>query len=188
LRDVGVSEKHGNGQRTMAGILQLRRRVRCKVTTCPCPLALKAYGGSQQHKHVQFIPLPPLEEFSPFPDSLVQEKNYDPTIPFQHFITSLSQTTPTTGLFAAYRSLLDEMHTRDPELSSYNFAMTTRWIFVSPRTKGDYIGEGYTIGVNSAGMIGLLLTKSEEESAFLERMGPLSILATLGKPWPKGTS
>ena len=72
----------------------------------------------------------------------------------------------------------------NPEKQSYNFTMTTEWMFISPRLKDNYIGEGYKIGVNSTGMIGLLLTKSEEESKFIETIGPLKILSYVGKPWP----
>lgn len=78
------------------------------------------------------------------------------------------------------------MERLNPEKVSYNFAMTTEWMFLSPRLQGDYVGEGYKIGVNSTGMIGLLLTKSEEESKFLERIGLLTILSSVGKPWPQG--
>ena len=62
--------------------------------------------------------------------------------------------------------------------------MTTEWIFVAPRRKDDYQHEGYKIGVNSTGMVGLLLTKSDEETAFVEKIGPLAILADVGSPWP----
>jgi ATP adenylyltransferase/5',5'''-P-1,P-4-tetraphosphate phosphorylase II len=66
---------------------------------------------------------------------------------------------------------------------SYNFVMTTDWIFISPRTKDDFISEGYKIAVNSTGMVGLLLTKSEDETAFLEKIGPIKVLASVGKAW-----
>jgi len=68
---------------------------------------------------------------------------------------------------------------------SYNFALTEEWMFVSPRIKDDFINKDHKIGVNSTGMIGLLLTKSQEESTFLENMGPLNILKEVGKPWPQ---
>lgn len=165
----------------MDGILQLRRRVWCKVLTSVFSIA---YEGSQQHKHLQFIPLPPVEEFSPFPDSLVPDRTYDTTIPFQHFIAPLSKNAPSTTVYKAYRDLLKKMRSGGGKRSSYNFVMTTDWVFVSPRSKGDYIDGDHKIGVNSTGMVGLLLTKSEEESEFLERVGPLSILTELGKPWP----
>jgi ATP adenylyltransferase/5',5'''-P-1,P-4-tetraphosphate phosphorylase II len=72
---------------------------------------------------------------------------------------------------------------RDNNNPSYNFVMTTDWMFVSPRDKGDYFGDDHKIAVNSTGMVGLLLTKSPEESEFLERVGPSTILAAVGKPW-----
>lgn len=69
---------------------------------------------------------------------------------------------------------------------SYNFVMTTQWMFISPREKDDYRGEQYKIAVNSTGMVGLLLTKSPEESEFLERVGPATILGQVGKSWSQG--
>jgi len=65
--------------------------------------------------------------------------------------------------------------------------MTTEWMFISPRIKEDYVDQGYTINVNSTGMVGLLLTKSEQESAFVENIGPITILAQVSKPWPQTT-
>ena len=70
------------------------------------------------------------------------------------------------------------------EKVSYNFVMTTEWMYICPRSNDDYHGEGYIISVNSTGMVGLFLTKSEEESAFLERIGALTVLTQVGKPWP----
>lgn len=70
------------------------------------------------------------------------------------------------------------------EKLSYNFVMTTDWMFVSPRSKDDFIEDGYKIAVNSTGMVGLLLTKSQEESDFIERVGPLTILSNVGVLWP----
>ena len=61
--------------------------------------------------------------------------------------------------------------------------MTVDWLFVAPRTKDEYIHEGHKIGVNSTGMVGLLLTKSDEETAFIEKVGPLAVLADVGSPW-----
>jgi ATP adenylyltransferase/5',5'''-P-1,P-4-tetraphosphate phosphorylase II len=61
--------------------------------------------------------------------------------------------------------------------------MTREWMFLSPRKKDDYINQEYRIGVNSTGMIGLLLTKSPEESQFLEDIGPVTVLEDVGISW-----
>jgi len=61
--------------------------------------------------------------------------------------------------------------------------MTTEWIFLSPRIRDDYTEENQSIAVNSTGMVGMLLTKSEEQTEFVEQVGPLNILANVGKPW-----
>jgi ATP adenylyltransferase/5',5'''-P-1,P-4-tetraphosphate phosphorylase II len=62
--------------------------------------------------------------------------------------------------------------------------MTTQWMFISPRSKADYEGQGHKIGINSTGMIGLLLTKSQEELEFVGKKGPIIILSEVGIPWP----
>lgn len=130
--------------------------------------------------------MPPREEFTPFPDNLNKDgKLDDKSLPFQHYISSLPINKNSATLYRTYRQLLFVMQRFNPEKVSYNFAMTTEWMFLSPRLKGDYVGDGYRISVNSTGMIGLLLTKSEEQSKFLERIGPLTILSHVGKPWPQ---
>ena len=139
---------------------------------------------SQPHKHVQFIPLPPPNEFTPFPDTLT--KDNDKTLPFQHYVSRLPANKDPSTLFRTYQQLIWNMQKFNLSTGSlsYNFVMTTEWMFISPRSKDDYQGEGYKIGVNSTGMIGLLLTKSREESQFVERIGPLTILSYVGKEWP----
>jgi len=145
---------------------------------------LFAIDRSQRHKHVQFIPLPPPEEFRAFPDNI--EGQNDKRIPFQHYIRALSHEDPSQTLFHVYDKLLQDVKKVNSEENlSYNFVMTTEWIFLSPRTKDDYVGQQYDIGVNSTGMVGLLLTKSEAETQFIEEIGPLSILSDVGKPWPQ---
>jgi ATP adenylyltransferase len=145
---------------------------------------------SQQHKHVQFIPLPPREEFTPFPD-ILHEQNLQSNkqLPFQHYVASLTHgSTPETWL-DAYNNLLATLREHNPQRKlSYNFAMTTDWIFVAPRKNDDYQHEGYKIGVNSTGMVGLLLTKSDEETAFIEKVGPLAVLEDVGCPWPSNNT
>jgi ATP adenylyltransferase/5',5'''-P-1,P-4-tetraphosphate phosphorylase II len=140
---------------------------------------------SQQHKHAQFIPLPPREEFSPFPDHVIlRNEDHEPRVPFRHYISRLPQNKDTESLFNTYRELLRNMNGESEDDNvSYNFVMTTQWMFISPRERDDYRGEQYKIAVNSTGMVGLLLTKSPEESDFLERVGPATILGQVGKPW-----
>ena len=140
---------------------------------------------SQKHKHVQFIPLPPRDEFSPFPDDLVRRHvDNDMTIPFQHYVSALPENKTSETLYRSYRRLLwDTKRDNQEDDLSYNFVMTTEWIFISPRSKDDFIDQGQRIAVNSTGMVGLLLTKSEEQTEFVERVGPINILAHVGKPW-----
>jgi len=138
---------------------------------------------------VQFIPLPRREEFTPFPDILQQSLQSNHKLPFQHYIAPLSHDAAPEASLDTYNNLLTTLREHNPHPNlSYNFAMTTDWIFVAPRRKDDYQHEGYKIGVNSTGMVGLLLTKSDEETAFIEKVGPLAVLEDVGCPWPSNTS
>jgi ATP adenylyltransferase/5',5'''-P-1,P-4-tetraphosphate phosphorylase II len=125
--------------------------------------------------------LPPREEFTPFPDVLVERGvEKDTAIPFQHYVSSLSaQKSP----YGVYRRLLGDLRKVNEADVSYNFVMTKEWVFLAPRKKDDYIGEGFKIGVNSTGMVGLLLAKSEEESQFLQGIGPATVLEDVGISW-----
>ena len=140
--------------------------------------------NSQQHKHVQLIPLPKRDEFTPFPDSLTGAL-HNKSLPFQHYTSQLPTSPTPSTLHKIYNELLSRANqsTAQNEKLSYNFVMTTEWMFISPRSKDDYIDNGHKIAVNSTGMVGLLLTKSEEQSQFVEEIGPLTILAFVGKPW-----
>ena len=140
---------------------------------------------SQQHKHVQFIPLPSKKEFTPFPDYIIDSgKEKAPSIPFQHFISSLPSIKTASTLYSLYRQLLSQANPENISDLSYNLVMTTDWIFICPRTKDDFISdEGHKIAVNSTGMVGLLLTKSPEETTFLENIGPMTVLQSVGKTW-----
>jgi ATP adenylyltransferase len=121
----------------------------------------------------------------PFPDDLVDRGvENDTTIPFQHYVSRLSGQQTPASLYRVYTRLLGDMQKGnfDGKLS-YNFNMTREWMFLSPRKKDDYINQEYRIGVNSTGMIGLLLTKSPEESQFLEDIGPVTVLEDVGISW-----
>lgn len=54
--------------------------------------------------------------------------------------------------------------------------MTKEWMMMTPRRK-DSFGE---IGVNSTGMVGLLLAKSQDEFEALKDLSPLKVLTEVG--------
>jgi sulfate adenylyltransferase (ADP) / ATP adenylyltransferase len=149
------------------------------------PFPFEIDGGSQQHKHVQLIPLPPHGEFKPFPDKFDTDKvQNDTSLPFQHYVCGLPFNRHSDTLYETYNRLLGDVKKANPEKNlSYNFVMTTDWMFISPRSKDDYIGNGQKVAVNSTGMVGLLLAKSQEQSDFIENIGPMTVLADVGKPW-----
>jgi len=77
-----------------------------------------------------------------------------------------------------------QRHNGGNKVESYNWVLTTDWMYVSPRTQEDYENEGQRVAVNSTGMVGLLLAKSHEQAEFIEQVGPSNILAYVGSPWP----
>jgi ATP adenylyltransferase/5',5'''-P-1,P-4-tetraphosphate phosphorylase II len=110
-------------------------------------------------------------------------------LPFQHYVSSLPENKHAASLYRTYRRLVWDMKrgrgpTAPTDSLSYNYVMTTQWMFICPRSTGDFRDQGREIGVNSTGMVGLLLTKSQDESDFVEQYGPGRILSFVGEPWP----
>lgn len=66
-----------------------------------------------------------------------------------------------------------------PQDLSYNVIFTEEWVLVVPRRQEKF-GE---LSVNSVGMIGLLLAKSEEQLESYKQVGPIKLLENLAYPY-----
>ncbi|KAK9241321.1 ATP adenylyltransferase-domain-containing protein [Lipomyces kononenkoae] len=149
-------------------------------------------GASQEHKHIQFIPVP--QDLKLLPDAALaygvpiskdaigQFPTSHPDVPFAHFVLPIPRNPSTEDLVMRFSSLLARTLTALREHGqrsiSFNFAMTKDWMFLAPRGQESYEG----ISVNATGMVGLLLAKSEEQLDFIKSTGPLEVTAKVGLP------
>ncbi len=152
----------------------------------------EAAGASQQHKHLQLVPLPlyPGLGATPF-DPLfactprnagVQCLNW---LPFEHrwhplpkgLANSISSAAEQT--LSLYRRMLHSVGIRtvrgddgDYQSAPYNLLLTGDWMLLVPRSRECSHG----ISVNALGYVGSLFVKSLDELEILERVGPMNLL------------
>lgn len=139
-------------------------------------------GSSQDHKHLQFIPLPP--KFITLQDSLCSGKeHFLPTVrteplqskmtSFAHFTVPLPESSDDVDedlLAMCYFSSLQRVLTffqdwanEKPELEgkrSYNVLMTKAWMCIVPRSGAT--AKSVDLELNGTAYAGLVLTKDEE--------------------------
>lgn len=156
-------------------------------------------GASIAHKHIQFIELPPKDQFTPFVDELVainqgyeetQRPLSDTRASFAHFAVPLhnqkgkDEELTADELGFIYSTLISRVLTvlRENEVPtdeiSYNFVFTQDWMMAVPRRQESVEGRG----INATGTIGLLLAKSQEDLDFYKSHGPDQVLHDMGFP------
>ncbi|KAG5518787.1 hypothetical protein PMAC_002758 [Pneumocystis sp. 'macacae'] len=142
-------------------------------------------GASQPHKHIQFISLKNCGISMLYPDEVpanstsVNTPWFHPKIPFIHYIFRITSCLPVDliNMFSRLLSLIIEAaQALEMTEISYSFVMTKQWMFMAPRTMESW---NY-ISVNSTGMVGMFLVKSEEELNLVKDTGILKILKQLG--------
>lgn len=141
-------------------------------------------GASQQHKHLQLVPLPmaPFESV-PF-GSLLKELNSDQpqrlkSLAFRHAVIGLTpQATDGSEGGAkifdqAYQVLraLAGLRTNDP----YNLLVTGEWMLLVPRTAEKW----QHISFNALAFCGAILVKDPQQAESLKRAGLMRVLASL---------
>ncbi|WP_013325171.1 ATP adenylyltransferase family protein [Gloeothece verrucosa] len=149
-------------------------------------------GSSQQHKHLQLVPLPlsPIGEKIPiypaiastvFEPNLIGRSLY---LPFIHAIAKLNPDGINSPIDAAatslalYYQLLKSVGLIEDEIKSpkqtgpYNLLATREWMMIIPRRQELF----QSISVNSLGFAGALLAKNSEQMQFIKDYGPLTIL------------
>ncbi|CAI4038377.1 hypothetical protein SMKI_04G7210 [Saccharomyces mikatae IFO 1815] len=139
-------------------------------------------GSSQAHKHLQILRMP--KEFTPFQDTLCNEKGYflptfnaeplqDDKVSFAHFVLPLPESPDQVDkdlLAMCYISLMQKALTffqdwanESPELiKSYNVLLTKKWICVVPRSHAKS-EPPLTLNINSTGYCGMILVKDKEK-------------------------
>ncbi|OLL22670.1 Diadenosine 5',5'''-P1,P4-tetraphosphate phosphorylase 2 [Neolecta irregularis DAH-3] len=147
----------------------------------------KVSGASQDHKHVQFIEV---EDLKMYPDDISLSSSLEPashpSVPFAHFVLPVPKEHSGLDLASIFAVLLSSTMTAsrlsDVKVFAYNFCMTKEWMFMAPRSKEHW----KDISINSTGMVGLLLTKSDEELQDVKHTRIVEILEHVGIPKSDG--
>lgn len=148
----------------------------------------KEAGASQQHKHLQMVPLPFAREVPHIPiESALQAAKREhgvyssPALPFQHAILNLPQEWfSAPGKLAAqtrhaYRQLLQAagLSEVDGESSGpYNLLVTRNWLLLVPRSRESF----RSISINALGFAGSFFVRNERQLQVIKRYGPLTVL------------
>lgn len=142
-------------------------------------------GASQEHKHLQLVPLPLETGPNPTPvDSVLRRLPPSDRItrcrelPFPHALVLRDGTRITAAaapeLLERYRELLAAVGIRGPG-RPYNLLLTRRWMLVVPRSAEHFQG----ISVNGLGFAGSLLARDRRELELIRDRGPLAVLAAV---------
>ena len=156
-------------------------------------------GASQPHKHIQLVPVPiaptsaDAGDDSPIPlEPLIAaagEATAVDSLPFHNALAVFDpepsgSSPPAETLNACYRGLLRATGIAAAEHGSrrqalpYNLLVTRRWMLAVPRSAERYRG----ISVNALGYAGSLFVRNAEQMRTLLQVGPMAVLASLGRP------
>ena len=153
-------------------------------------------GASQQHKHVQIVPLPLASRGPKVPiDSALTSVTYHKgvgiasNLPFVHEIAPVKPEWLEDRLrggeetLQCYYSLLDSAGLLKGEakkpLGPYNLLVTRNWMFLIPRSKECFD----SVSINALGFAGALLVRNIEEMKKVKEVGPFEILQEVGIPY-----
>lgn len=156
----------------------------------------KQAGASQQHKHLQLIPLPFLDDIvnSPLEEAIANITFKDSLgsidcFPFRHGIATLNLSPDLTPEVAAqtmlkrYHALLDrvglniESKTKQ-QPGAYNLLATRKWMLLVPRSQESY----QNIPINSLGFAGSLFVRDRSSLKLLQELTPIKLLSKVTFP------
>jgi ATP adenylyltransferase len=153
-------------------------------------------GASQQHKHLQLVPLPLIPGDLPVPMSPLLPLSEPgvpvtaPALPFVHSFIRMARDMLAVGpaasrAFEHYSTMLAHvgMQPADPsrpqrQSMPYCFLMTREWLLLVPRTKELF----EDISFNSLAFAGSLFVRNEEQLARLREAGPMNALRAVTVP------
>jgi len=158
----------------------------------------EAAGASQQHKHLQVVPLPLAPEGPPVPveplfNSAIFKDDFGtiPGFPFLNVFVRLDGDCSRSPLdaakktFALYNAMLEQVGLKAAsgadlgrQKGPYCFLVTREWMLLVPRS-GEFF-EG--ISMNSLGYAGVLLLRDEGQMDILRRYGPMAALRSAALP------
>ena len=147
-----------------------------------------AAGASQNHKHLQLVPLPLTPDGPDLPLEAVLagvEEGPVPALPFAHAFrrlpSDLWQRPEAAGyIHLIYREMLEQLGIAEVEREGeprqsapYNLLLRRGWMLLVPRRQEHFEG----ISVNALGFAGSLFVRTPQELEQVARTGPLRILA-----------
>ena len=141
-------------------------------------------GASQQHKHLQLVPLPLIREA---PDDVPMERVLDSgaQLPFRHAFGRMAPQATAPGVHSLYRELLHrceisavEVEEGEVQSTPYNLLVRRGWMLVVPRSRACF----ESISVNALGFAGSLFLRSQEELDRVHAIGPMQVLRAVATP------
>ncbi|RKE37727.1 ATP adenylyltransferase [Paraburkholderia sp. BL23I1N1] len=154
-------------------------------------------GASQNHKHLQIVPLPLGDSGPPLPiESVLESARMEgaigevPGLPFRHAFAPLEpasagSTHAAHAAFDCYHALLEAVGLRAIEVNGelhhsapYNLLVSPRWMLLVPRTSERVEG----ISVNALGFAGSLFVRDAAQMQVIERLGPMTVLQRAAVP------
>ncbi len=154
-------------------------------------------GASQQHKHLQMVPLPlapsgPLIPIEPLLAAApVKKIGTVPGFPFLHSFAPFERELANSPLEAAkkayelYTAMLANVGMTPPKASGqtrqsmpYCFLATRDWMLLVPRTREFF----EDISLNSLAYAGSLFVRNEQQLETIKKLGPLKALASVAMP------
>ncbi|RPB16512.1 hypothetical protein P167DRAFT_532063, partial [Morchella conica CCBAS932] len=142
----------------------------------------KESGASQPHKHVQVVALGEAAFGGLYPGRVERREDggltHHPDVPYTHFIAHPPPKATGKQLHHLFAALLaaTKRALGNPEMPHYNFLMTTEWMVMVPRTRGECDG----VGVNSLGMMGVLWLGDDEQLEVWKGIGFDEFLGRVG--------
>ena len=149
-------------------------------------------GASQQHKHLQMIPLPvAVTKFKVPVEPLFEGAHFEgdlgviPGFPFVHSFARIDQypaddiSTAAEDIYKLYRRMIQAVGLNpsyEPEDSRqsgpYNLLFTREWMLMVPRSE-EFFG---SISINALGFAGALLVQDEKQMQILKEHGGMAVL------------
>lgn len=152
-------------------------------------------GASQPHKHLQLVPVPiagegPAIPIEPLMGAVRSTGTIKPVsgLPFVHAFMRLEPTLylrPSAAdlLHQRYLDMLDRVAVatagagEDPQKPKpYNLLATRNWMLLVPRSR-EFCD---TISINALGFAGSLFVRDQEQMDKIRRLGPMTVLRTVG--------
>jgi len=158
----------------------------------------EAAGASQQHKHLQMVPLPialegPQVPVEPLLSDAVFEGSFGtvPAFPFLHVFTRFepeiveSPSDAAAKSFDLYREMLRRAGMNSPgreglqrQSCPYCLLVTRQWMLLVPRSREFFD----SISINSLGFAGALLVRNKEQMEMVKKCGPMNVLRKVALP------